>query len=166
MVIRKNELGSVRHQHPGASIALRLGCYDLLHAGHQVGIDRAASFSDILVVGVMPDEYVRKEKGEGRPINPQEARVSAIDKARGVDYSFITPAASIAVAGMFLRLRPDVYVEDEEYGAPWSRAAFLKAIGVEYVIDSESRISSTTEIIGKLGVAEAVSRSSLDFVLQ
>ncbi len=167
MIINSKELSKVRNEHKGETIGLRFGCYDLLHAGHQRGIDFAAAMVDILVIGVMPDLYVAREKGLDRPINTEAVRVSAIDEAAGVDYSFVAPFGRLALAGAFLRLRPDIYVEDEGHGTDFMRTQFLRTVGVKYVMDDEryKQPVTTTAMINSLGLDEARARAGLDFVL-
>ena len=47
-------------------------CFDLLHVGHLRHLQEAASMGDRLVVGLTMDSYI--EKGDGRPVIPQEER--------------------------------------------------------------------------------------------
>ena len=165
MIIKPSELRSIRTDNADAIIGLRLGCYDLLHAGHQRGIDFTRARADIVVVGVMPDSYVRRVKGPSRPINPEEARVEAIDQeANGVDFSLVVQPHAVGLAGLFLQLRPNVYVEDAEYGASKIRAGFLRAIGTTYAIDNVSRMGSSSKIIANLGVGEAITQSGLKYL--
>ncbi len=111
----------------------------------------------------MPDEYVRKKKGASRPINPEHTRVEAIDESEGVDYSLIVPTGTLAIAGLFMRLRPDIYIEDEEYGVSRLKSGFLKVLGTDYVIDRSGKIGSTTSMIEEFGIAGAMANSSLGF---
>jgi cytidyltransferase-like protein len=163
MIVEESDLRNIRNEHEDATIALRFGCYDLLHLGHQKGINFAAQQADILVLGVMPDNYVNRTKGPDRPINAEATRVERIDSADGVDYSFIAPSGRFALAGIVRSLHPDVYVEDEEYGESFFKKAYLNALGVDFVIDRESRYGSTSEMIARLGIDQAIEKSRLDF---
>ena len=62
MIVTHKDIGDIREKHAEQDIGLRLGCYDILHAGHQEGIKFAKERSDVLVVGVMPDKYVTIHK--------------------------------------------------------------------------------------------------------
>lgn len=163
MVIRSHELADLRDVTGDASIALRFGSYDLLHAGHQAGIDHAATQADILVLGVMPDDYLKRVKGPDRPVNSEAVRVKAIDDASGVDYSFIAPASNLALVGLFLKLRPEVYVEGQEYPKSRRKTLLLGALGIRHVVDQQTRIASTSQMIDRLGVQEAKLHSNLEF---
>lgn len=162
MIVGSRELRSIRSDHRNETIALRLGCYDVLHFGHQNGINVASSVADILVVGIMPDEYVRREKGHDRPINPAEKRILAIDNAEGVDYSFIAGAGRIALARTLMALRPNAYVEGSEHAGGRAKVMFLGALGIDYIIDNQKHGSSSA-MISSYGPIEASRLSSLDF---
>lgn len=163
MIINGNELHDVRADHKDQTIALRLGCYDVLHYGHQKGIDYASSQADILAIGVMPDEYIEHRKGRVS-INRTQDRLEAIDAAEGVDVSFVIPnIGALAVMQTLFKLHPDVYVEGEEHGSKLSRTLVLGAMGIKYVVDRASKVASSSAIIAELGTAEAARVSALNF---
>ncbi len=163
MIIHRSKLADLRDDVRGASIALRFGSYDLLHAGHQAGIDHAAAQADILVLGVMSDDYIQRVKGPERPVNPEVARIERIDEAEGVDYSFVAPANNLAVARLFLKLLPDVYVQGQEHPKSQLKTSLLGVLGVRYVVDQQPRIASTSQMIDCLGLEEAKAHSNLEF---
>jgi cytidyltransferase-like protein len=163
MIVETKQLGEIRRENSYHTIALRFGSFDLLHEGHRDAIEFASSQADLLVVGIMPDERVRKEKGADRPINPQNFRADTIDQVDGVDFSFVTPTSTVAIASLFCKLRPDVYVEHEEYGVSRLKSLFLKTLDVDYVINRCEKVNSTTSMIAKLGIEDAMAQSSQDF---
>lgn len=57
----------------GEKIVLMTGCFDLLHAGHLDAICDASEHGT-LVVGINSDDFVKRLKGENRPIRNQEER--------------------------------------------------------------------------------------------
>jgi len=97
------------------------GCFDLLHPGHVLLLERAKRMGDALVVAVNSDRSVKALKGPARPILPQRARAMLVAALASVDYVTIfdatTPAALIA------RLQPDVLVK----GADWPRGTMVGA---------------------------------------
>jgi rfaE bifunctional protein nucleotidyltransferase chain/domain len=50
------------------------GCFDIIHAGHIKYLTRAASFGDILILGLNSDYSVKIIKGEKRPVIDQDHR--------------------------------------------------------------------------------------------
>ena len=65
------------------------GCFDILHRGHIELFRFANNLGDELMVGLDTDSKVKKDKGEGRPVNNLEDRVfmlSAIKYIHGITY--------------------------------------------------------------------------------
>ena len=56
------------------TIAFTNGVFDILHEGHIKVLSQAASFADVLIVGVNSDASVKRLKGNSRPINDQQSR--------------------------------------------------------------------------------------------
>jgi rfaE bifunctional protein nucleotidyltransferase chain/domain len=50
------------------------GVFDILHYGHLALLNDAASFADILIVGINSDASVKRLKGDSRPVNNQASR--------------------------------------------------------------------------------------------
>jgi cytidyltransferase-like protein len=148
MIVESGELPTIRQRVGDQTIALRFGCYDLLHIGHLEGIEYAADQADVLVVGVSPDDRVRQRKGPGRPIQSQEARLANVDGVEEVDYSFIAPFQALAVPRAIAALRPDYFVESSEYkNQRYGASLLLRGLGVEYVVDSRPDSQSTSHLI-------------------
>ena len=97
----------------GRTIVFTNGVFDLLHPGHLRYLQAARSHGDVLIVGLNSDASVRRNKGAGRPINPEIERAEVLAALTCVDAVSIfdedTPAAIIA------RVQPDVLVK----GADW-----------------------------------------------
>lgn len=147
MIVDHGGLSALRHELAANTVALRFGTFDVLHPGHDDAIDFSASQADTLVVGIMHDSIVRSRKGPGRPVNSAIARADAVSKRPGVDCVFITPSRAVLLAHAVIRLRPDVYVEHEEFGPDPKKAAFLRLFGINYVIDHGQKENSTTAIL-------------------
>jgi D-beta-D-heptose 7-phosphate kinase/D-beta-D-heptose 1-phosphate adenosyltransferase len=78
-----------RLQHQGKRLAFTNGCFDVLHRGHVEYLTFARRQADALVVGLNSDASVRRLKGAGRPVNPQEDRAAVLLGLRAVDYVVI-----------------------------------------------------------------------------
>jgi len=66
-------------------IVLVGGCFDVLHLGHVVFLEKAKKLGDKLVVLLESDESIKKEKGNNRPINNQENRAKMLMSLKVVD---------------------------------------------------------------------------------
>lgn len=136
-------------QKSGKSIVFTNGCFDILHAGHVDIFSQSKSFGDYLVVGLNSDASVRRLKGEGRPVQPQEDRAYILDALQTIDVVVVfdedTPAELIDF------LLPDVLVKGADYAAD-------EIVGAGTVIANGGRIErvklrpgrSTSSIINKL----------------
>jgi rfaE bifunctional protein nucleotidyltransferase chain/domain len=116
-----SKLGSVESVHErihaaqreGRSVALANGCFDVLHVGHVRYLEGARKEADVLVVGVNGDESVRRLKGEGRPVMPSADRALLVACLRAPDHVVVFEEDD--VAGLLLKLRPDVHCKGTDY---------------------------------------------------
>ena len=97
----------------GKTVVFTNGCFDLLHVGHIHYLQHARALGERLIVGLNDDASVRRLKGEGRPVLPQDERARILAALSCVDYVTIfsesTPLALIQL------LRPDILVKGGDY---------------------------------------------------
>ena len=130
------------------------GCFDILHAGHVSSLRAARRLGDVLVVGVNDDDYVRRTKGEGRPIHQLDQRVTMLAALEMVDY--VLPFSEATPIAVLERLKPDVHCKGSEYappnGAPIPEAEVVRAYGgrVEFIplVDGLSTSSIARRLAG------------------
>ena len=75
----------------GTKIVLATGVFDILHHEHIRFLQKAKELGDFLVVGLESDVRVRKIKGEGRPMFPQEERKDSLRALGIADEVFVLP---------------------------------------------------------------------------
>jgi rfaE bifunctional protein nucleotidyltransferase chain/domain len=97
----------------GRTVALANGCFDVLHVGHVRYLAGARAEADVLVVGVNADASVRRLKGAGRPLMPEEDRAVMVAALECVDHVVVFPEDD--VGGLLLALRPDVHCKGTDY---------------------------------------------------
>ncbi|MFO0414334.1 MAG: D-glycero-beta-D-manno-heptose 1-phosphate adenylyltransferase [Bacteroidota bacterium] len=89
------------------------GVFDLLHAGHIHTLKHAASFGNILIVGVNSDASVKRLKGEARPVQCTEDRIEILSSLEMIDAVIVfeedTPLELIK------KIIPDVLVKGGDY---------------------------------------------------
>jgi len=128
------------------------GCFDILHAGHVESLQRARALGDVLVVGVNDDAYVRRTKGEGRPIHVLAQRVALLSALEMVD--FVLPFSETTPERILAELQPEIHCKGMDYapphGAPIPEADVVKAYGgrIEFLPIVEGL--STTAIARRL----------------
>jgi rfaE bifunctional protein nucleotidyltransferase chain/domain len=124
------------------------GCFDILHAGHIQYLYDAASLGDILVVGVNSDSVVRKLKGNSRPVQNEQNRLTLIGSLRMVDCAFIfeedDPREFLKV------IKPDIHVKGGDYSEDIIEKPVVEAHGGKIVIVSFKEGQSSTALIEKI----------------
>ena len=138
----------------GNSVVFTNGCFDLLHAGHVRALRFAKSLGDVLFVGLNSDSSVRRLKGLGRPILPEDERALLLASLECVDivalFSEDTPL------DLLRQVKPDVLVKGAEYDAD-------HIVGAPDVLSWGGRVEkapmvqgrSTTELIRRIQRMEA-----------
>jgi D-beta-D-heptose 7-phosphate kinase/D-beta-D-heptose 1-phosphate adenosyltransferase len=98
----------------GGTVVFTNGVFDVLHPGHVRYLRDARRLGDALIVAINSDNSVRTNKGEGRPINPEEERAEVLLALEPVDAVTIfdepTPHTIITV------IQPDVLVKGADWG--------------------------------------------------
>ncbi len=89
------------------------GCFDLLHAGHVTYLQQAKSLGARLVVAVNSDASVRQLKGETRPINGLQERMTVLAALACVDW--VVSFEEETPQRLYCRLLPDVIVKGGDY---------------------------------------------------
>ena len=135
-------------------IVLTSGCFDLVHSGHVEYVSRAAGFG-FLILGINSDAFVRRLKGEGRPIRGQADRALVM--------ASMYPVGAVVIFDddyeLIEAIRPDVYVASPTSHVrvyeDWRRLNLLRAIGAEVVeLGSVQPEMSTSKIIEQVSSTE------------
>jgi len=139
----------VREKSMGRKVGFTNGCFDILHRGHVDYLRKARGCCDILVVGLNSDSSVKAIKGEGRPLNPQEARLDVLSVCEPVDY--VTVFEESTPEKLIIKLDPDVIFK----GGDWKEsdivgADHVKAKGGEVRVIPYLEGYSTTRLIEKI----------------
>lgn len=133
----------------GRRVVFTNGVFDLLHPGHVRYLERSRALGDVLVVGVNSDRSVRANKGETRPVTPEDERAEIVAALSAVDAAVIfdedTPY------GLIDALQPDVLVK----GADWAEDAIVgrglvEGRGGRVVRIAVERGYSTTAIVERI----------------
>ncbi len=137
-----------RLKNAGKNVVFTNGCFDLLHLGHIDYLTFAREQGDVLVVGLNSDASVKRNKGEDRPIVPQQDRARVLAALEVVDYVVIfdddEPAPTIA------RLIPDVLVKGEDWSHYVSGRDTVEANGGKVVLAKLVEGRSSTGIIDRI----------------
>jgi D-beta-D-heptose 7-phosphate kinase/D-beta-D-heptose 1-phosphate adenosyltransferase len=122
------------------------GCFDLLHAGHVATLEAARALGDCLVVLLNSDASVRRLKGSGRPLQPQQDRARVLGALHCVDAVVIFGEDTPAVA--LEELQPDVWAKGGDYsGVELPEATVIARWGGQVVTVPYLAGRSTTALV-------------------
>lgn len=130
----------------GERITLANGNFDLLHVGHVRYLQGAKALGGRLVVAINSDDSVRAQKGEGRPIMPEQERAEIVAALADVDAVVVFP--ELDVRAIINEIRPDVQAKGTDYtvdSVPERDAVAEYGGRVEIVGDPKDH--STSEIL-------------------
>ena len=104
------DLADLRERLRDKTIVLCHGAFDLVHMGHVLHFEEAASLGDVLVVTITADQHITKKRSVSFTEEYRARQVAALEI---VDYVAIVnePSAVAAIEA----LQPDVYVKGSEY---------------------------------------------------
>ena len=135
-----------RRRRMGDTVVFTNGCFDLLHMGHVAYLQQAREKGTLLVVAINSDDSIRRLKGPGRPIIPQDERAQMLAALEWIDYVTIfdedTPEKLLDL------LRPEILVKGgstdvivghdfvESYGGTVERLDMIQGRSTTDIINS------------------------------
>jgi rfaE bifunctional protein nucleotidyltransferase chain/domain len=130
----------------GERVTLANGNFDLLHVGHVRYLRGAKALGGKLVVAINSDASVRKLKGEGRPIMPENERAEIIAALADVDAVVVFP--ELDVRSIIREIHPDVQAKGTDYTeASVPERDVVAEYGGIVAIVGDAKDHSTSEII-------------------
>ena len=134
------------------------GCFDILHKGHVTYLAKAADLGTKMIVALNTDSSVKRQgKGDERPINNEEARLTVLASLGFIDLVILfnedTPLEVIN------RLQPDILVKGADYDPSETNPQSKKYIvGSDIIRKNGGKVEvislvdgfSTTNIVNKL----------------
>lgn len=114
-ILTEAELLEVVHQAraSGEKIVMTNGCFDILHTGHVSYLEQASLLGDRLIVAVNSDDSVRRLKGNTRPVNNVENRMTVLSALKNVDW--VVKFEEDTPARIISEISPDVLVKGGNY---------------------------------------------------
>jgi rfaE bifunctional protein nucleotidyltransferase chain/domain len=137
----------------GEQVVMANGCFDVLHVGHIRYLQAAKALGGKLVVAVNADDSVRKLKGDGRPVMPEDERAEILAALEPVDAVVIFP--ELDVRALLNDVRPDVQAKGTDYtkdSVP--ERDVVTAYGGRVEIVGDPKDHSATAIIQQIGAAK------------
>jgi len=133
----------------GKRVVFTNGCFDLLHVGHVLYLERSRAQGDTLIVGVNNDDSVRRLKGPSRPLQPEIDRASIVASQASVDAVVLfgedTPRELVQA------VRPDVLTKGADYETKHNVVGWdlVESWGGQVVLIDLVEDRSTTSLVEK-----------------
>ena len=112
-ILTRDRLGQLRDRarDEGRCVVQCHGCFDIVHPGHIRHLRHARQQGDVLLVSITADSLMNK--GDGRPLFPQELRAENLAALDFVDWVYINEDET--AVRLLEDVRPDVYIKGREY---------------------------------------------------
>jgi D-beta-D-heptose 7-phosphate kinase/D-beta-D-heptose 1-phosphate adenosyltransferase len=123
------------------------GCFDVLHIGHLSYLEEAKKLGNILILGLNSDDSIKRLKGDKRPINNLNDRITFLNKLDFID--FIIPFDEDTPLEIIKLIEPDVLVKGGDYTID---SIIGREFAKETVILPFVDGKSSTNIINKLNL--------------
>ena len=130
----------------GERIVMTNGCFDILHVGHVLYLNQARRLGERLIVAVNDDASVKRLKGNGRPINPLDRRMTVLAALESVDW--VVPFSEDTPQQLICDIKPDLLVKGGDY-RPEDIAGYdcVMQAGGDVVVLDYADGCSTSELI-------------------
>ncbi len=133
----------------GEKIVFTNGCFDILHPGHVTYLQQARLLGDRLIVAVNDDDSVKRLKGDDRPINTVQRRMSVLAALECIDW--VIPFSDDTPVEVIKKIKPSVIVKGGDYTPEQVVGAeIVKQYGGEVKILNFVEGHSTTDIINRI----------------
>lgn len=134
-------------------IVLVGGCFDLVHLGHLIFLQKAKTKGNTLIVLLESDQTIRRLKGPNRPINSQINRAKFLTYLKPVDFIILLPEfkTNQQYRDLVNQLKPDIIAVtqgDQNLKLKTAIATFVNSKII--VVTKKVSQQSTSLIINKL----------------
>ena len=132
----------------GKTVGFTNGCFDCCHLGHLSSLQEAKRRCDILIVGVNSDDWIRRHKGNRRPIQDEATRTAILAALESVD--FVVVFSSETALPLVKRIKPQVVAKEGYALEDWPEGRYVQSIGGTAVSLKRIEGYSTTELISRM----------------
>ena len=161
MQVDYKDLPELREKFRHKKIVFCSGSFDLTHLGHLLFLEACKMHGDLLFVSVGSDVLLRRIKGNSRPVMNENVRIRMVDSLKPVDYCFLDNILDEknhynGLKLAFEKLKPDVYVVNDDVSNLNYREELCKIKGIRFIIlkkndyPEEFKEISTTDIINRI----------------
>lgn len=132
----------------GRKLVFTNGCFDILHRGHVTYLAFARAQGDALCLGLNSDASVRRNKGDSRPINPEQDRAFVLAALEAVDCVVLFDEDE--PRDLIAKILPHVLVKGKDWAHYVSGRDVVEAHGGKVVLADMVEGRSTTGTIERI----------------
>jgi len=132
----------------GKKLAFTNGCFDILHRGHVTYLNFARNQADALCLGLNSDASVKRNKGDSRPINPEDDRAFVMASLQAVDVVVIFDEDE--PKDLIAKILPQVLIKGKDWAHYVSGREVVEANGGHVVLADMVEGRSTTGTIERV----------------
>ena len=132
----------------GKKLVFTNGCFDILHRGHVTYLTFARNQGDALCVGLNSDASVKRNKGDNRPINPEDDRAYVMASLQSVDCVVLFDENE--PKDLIAKILPQVLIKGKDWAHYVSGREVVEANGGCVVLADMVEGRSTTGTIEKV----------------
>ncbi len=128
------------------------GCFDVLHPGHIIFLEKAKKQGDFLIVLLESDEKIKELKGKSRPVHTQKERAAILRSLKSVDQVILLPYMKNDddYERLIQNLKPDVIAATSGVPDNFHKERIAKITG--------AKIKYVTKIIGDYSTTNILTR--------
>lgn len=127
------------------------GAFDLFHAGHSSFLKQSKKEGEILIVGIEPDENVRRYKNFMRPILNTTLRAEIVASHSAVDFVFVNETPEILdyyqYKKLYRHIKPSLVTIGKRFLDKQLPEKQFKSVSVQEI---DSEVTTTTKIISSI----------------
>jgi rfaE bifunctional protein nucleotidyltransferase chain/domain len=125
------------------------GCFDILHLGHVLYLEKAKKPNRMVIVGLNSDNSIKHIKGDKRPIVSQNERAYVLAGLESVD--FVTIFNEATPQKLIEAVRPDILAKGADWkGKEVAGGEFVRSYGGKVEFIEYVKGHSSTDIIKKI----------------
>lgn len=134
-------------------IVLVGGCFDVLHPGHVLFLEKAKKAGDFLIVLLESDEKIKQLKGQDRPFFNQIERAKVLQSIKYVDQVILLPSikSDFEYEQIVKKLKPDIIAATKGSPDNYHKERIARSIGAEF--------KYVTKLIGDYSTTNILTRN-------
>lgn len=135
------------------TVVLVGGCFDILHPGHVIFLEKAKKIGDWLIVLLESDEKIKKLKGMNRPVHNQQQRAQILKALKFVDEVILLPYLETEQQydSFVQKINPDIIAATEGDPQNHHKKRSAERVGAKF--------KCVTKVVGNYSTSKILNRT-------